>query len=126
MGAVLPFILASVALAAVAQLLLKHGVTEAGPLSVPGRGMAGTVVRVVTQPGVIGGLALFAVSATLWVVALSRAPLSFAYPFASLTYVLILLFDRFVLHQHIEPLRWAGVGLIIAGLVLVSRTGNGA
>ena len=54
---------------------------------------------------------------------LSRASLSYAYPFVSLTYALILLFDRFILREPVSSLRWAGVALIIAGIVLVSRTG---
>ena len=42
---------------------------------------------------------IFALSAVVWLLVLSRASLSFAYPFVSLTYVLILLVDRFVLHE---------------------------
>ena len=58
----------------------------------------------------------------MWLAVLSRASLSFAYPFASLTYVLILLADRFVLHEQIPPLRWAGVFCIMLGIVLVAQT----
>jgi drug/metabolite transporter (DMT)-like permease len=71
---------------------------------------------------VIGGLGLFVLSAAVWLVVLSKVSLSFAYPFVSLTYVLILLFDRLVLHDTVSGLRWAGVALIVAGIVLVSRT----
>jgi drug/metabolite transporter (DMT)-like permease len=53
---------------------------------------------------------------------LSRASLSFAYPFAALTYILIVLFDQFVLDETVPPLRWAGVGFIAIGIFLVSRT----
>ena len=53
---------------------------------------------------------------------LSRASLSFAYPFASLTYVLILLADKFILHEEIPPLRWAGVFFIMTGIMLVAQT----
>jgi drug/metabolite transporter (DMT)-like permease len=76
----------------------------------------------VLNPWVWGGLLLFGLSASVWLIVLSRTSLSFAYPFASLTYVLILLVDRFVLHTPVSALRYAGVALIIAGLVLISRT----
>ena len=65
---------------------------------------------------------IFVASASVWLIVLSRTSLSFAYPFASLTYVLILLFDRLVLQEPISALRYGGVALIIAGLVLISRT----
>ena len=77
---------------------------------------------VVGQPYVWGGLFLFGLSALVWLVVLSRASLSFAYPFAALTYVLILLFDQFVLDETVPPLRWAGVAFIGVGIILVSQT----
>lgn len=121
----LALILVSVLLAAVAQLTLKYGMNrvvadEALDLSSPG----GSLVRMFREPVVWGGLALFGISALFWMAALSKASLSFAYPFAALTYVLILVFDWAVLKEPVVALRWAGVAFIIAGLVLVSRTGH--
>jgi glycosyltransferase involved in cell wall biosynthesis/multidrug transporter EmrE-like cation transporter len=118
-------ILISVALAATAQLTLKHAmnvVTDNGAAPLSLRAPAETIRRVVLNPSVWGGLVMFGLSASVWLIVLSRASLSFAYPFASLTYVLILLVDRFVLRTPISGLRYAGVALIIGGLVLISRT----
>jgi drug/metabolite transporter (DMT)-like permease len=118
-------ILLSVLIAALAQLTLKHGMTQvtrhgAAPLelAVP----VETLRRVVTNVSVLGGLSLFVVSAAIWLVVLSKVSLSFAYPFVSLTYVLILLFDRLVLHDRVSLTRWAGVALIVGGIILISRT----
>jgi multidrug transporter EmrE-like cation transporter len=119
------FILVSVGLAAVAQLTLKHGmneVTHHGDIPLDLGRPVDLVRRVVGNASVWGGLAIFVLSAGVWLVVLSRASLSFAYPFASLTYVLILVFDRFVLNEPVSGLRYGGVALIIAGLLLVSRT----
>jgi drug/metabolite transporter (DMT)-like permease len=77
------------------------------------------------EPFVWGGLALFGLSALVWLAVLSRASLSFAYPFAALTYVKILLFDHFVLDEPVPALRWGGVAFIAAGIFLVSRTPHG-
>ena len=119
------FILVSVALAATAQITLKHGMNQVtGHGEVPldlGRPVD-SVRRVMGNMSVWAGLATFVLSAAVWLVVLSRASLSFAYPFASLTYVLILVFDRFVLNEPISGLRYAGVALIITGLLLISRT----
>jgi drug/metabolite transporter (DMT)-like permease len=123
------FILVSVTLAALAQLTLKHGmnqVTNEGVVPLQLGKPVDTVRRIGLNASVWGGLLIFVLSAAVWLVVLSRASLSFAYPFASLTYVLILVFDRFVLDQPISGLRYAGVALIIAGLLLVSRTHQSA
>lgn len=117
-------ILLSVLLAASAQLVLKHGMNQVtqrgGPLALSQP--AESLRRVAATGAVWAGLFLFAASASVWLAVLSRASLSFAYPFVSITYVLILLFDRFVLNESVTPARWAGVALIIAGLLLISRT----
>jgi glycosyltransferase involved in cell wall biosynthesis/multidrug transporter EmrE-like cation transporter len=124
-GMLLVLILISVCLAALAQLTLKHGmnqVTHGGATPLDLGQPLDIARRVATNVSVWLGLGTFVVSAAVWLIVLSRASLSFAYPFASLTYVLILLFDRLVLHQPISGVRYAGVALIIGGILLISRT----
>lgn len=115
-------ILMSVGLASVAQLTLKAGmnrVTESSGTAT----LSGESAKAIATTGLVWlGLVLFALSAVVWLFVLSRTSLSFAYPFASLTYLLIVLVDRFVFHEEVPPARWAGVALIMAGIVLVART----
>ena len=117
-------ILVSVCLAGIAQVTLKVGVdrvTKAsggGHIAVGGAGLK----ELATSPVVWGGLVVFGLSAVVWLFALSRVELSFAYPFAALGYVIIVLASLTVLHESVPPLRWAGVAFIIAGIVLVART----
>ena len=117
-------ILLSVTLAAVAQLTLKHGMNGVNDELAPAKfGLGASSLRVlITTPWIWAGLFLFGLSALVWLTVLSRASLSFAYPFASLTYVLILLFDRLWLNETVPALRWAGVAFIVTGIVLISRT----
>ena len=115
-------ILFSVLLAAGAQLTLKHGMNLVADSSGALKLSASSLKDVVTTPAVWGGLFLFGLSAIVWLAVLSRTSLSFAYPFASLSYVLILLADKFVLNETIPALRWAGVFCIMVGIVLIAQT----
>lgn len=117
-------ILLSVTFAAVAQLCLKAGMNHVNEELAPASfGLNGAGLRAaVAEPFVWVGLALFGVSAVVWLLVLSQASLSFAYPFAAVTYVLILLFDHFVLDDPVPGLRWFGVAFIGVGIFLVSRT----
>lgn len=115
-------ILVSVVLAAVAQLTLKHGMNQVTASTGELKLELASARDVLTTPAVWGGLLLFALSALVWLAVLSRTTLSFAYPFASLTYVLILLADRFLLDQQVPALRYAGVACIMVGIVLVAQT----
>jgi len=117
-------ILLSVTLAALAQLTLKAGMNHVNDSLAPDTfSLNGASLKaLLAQPLVWGGLVLFGFSAIVWLVVLSRASLSFAYPFAATTYVLILLFDHFVLDEQVPALRWAGVAFIATGIFLISRT----
>lgn len=116
-------ILLSVTLAAVAQISLKLGmehVTEASGVFSPSS--FGSLRSAAATPMVWIGLLLFGLSALVWLAVLSRASLSFAYPFASLTYVIILFYGRFIADEPVSAARWGGVLLIIGGIILVSQT----
>jgi drug/metabolite transporter (DMT)-like permease len=118
----LGLILVSVLLAAMAQIVLKHGMNHVTHrLGHPFRIDGESLRTAATTFWVWGGLALFGLSAFVWLAVLSRAALSFAYPFAALTYVVIVLYDT-VRGEAVSGLRWGGVALIVAGIVLVSRT----
>jgi multidrug transporter EmrE-like cation transporter len=119
------FILISVLLAATAQLTLKYGVdrvTKHGHSGIVLSEPVTSALRVAREPFIWAGLVLFAVSAAVWIVVLSRVSLSFAYPFAALTYVIIIIFDRVILKVDVPGLRWLGVFMIVTGIVLISRT----
>ncbi len=115
-------ILFSVLLAAGAQLTLKYGMNQVADNTGALQASMSSAKDVLTTPAVWGGLFLFGLSAIVWLAVLSRTSLSFAYPFASLSYVLILLADRFLLHETVPALRWAGVFCIMVGIVLIAQT----
>lgn len=119
-------ILVSVTLAAVAQLTLKHGMNQVKDSFGVVNLNAESLKAVAGQASVWAGLFLFGLSALVWLAVLSRTSLSFAYPFAALTYVLILVFDQFVLDENVPALRWGGVAFIAMGIFLISRTPHGS
>ena len=115
-------ILVSVTLAAIAQVTLKIGVnhvTDAngGELALN----ADALKQIATTSLVWLGIGIFGLSAVLWIFALSRASLSFAYPFAALGYVLIVIASIVFLHEHVPVLGWVGVGFIVVGIFLIAQ-----
>jgi drug/metabolite transporter (DMT)-like permease len=114
-------ILASVALAAVAQITLKHGMDQVAGVVGKEAAAAATFRQATLTAAVWLGLVLFGLSALVWLMVLKSTDLSFAYPFASLTYVIIVGYEALWKHGSVPGLRWAGVGFIVAGIVLVSR-----
>jgi drug/metabolite transporter (DMT)-like permease len=92
------------------QLLLKVG-ADAG----------GSVVAQFTRPVTVAGLALYAIAALLYIVALRRLPVSVAFPTVSLSYVLVAVAAN---HFWNEPFGWhqvAGLVLITAGVAVIHQ-----
>lgn len=82
-------------------------------------GLAALFRRVLGSPWVALGVLIYAVEFVLWFAALSRAPLSFAFPVAALSYVGVVLASRFVLRERISLRRWLGTAAIVVGVALV-------
>ena len=107
----------AVATAATGQLMLKHGMQVATSRAAQSGGSL--VVRAATSPWVLLGLVVFAVSAVAWLGALSKVPLSVAYPFNALGYLVILIASIVVLHEKANVLTWVGSVLVVSGLLIV-------
>jgi undecaprenyl phosphate-alpha-L-ara4N flippase subunit ArnE len=112
----LALVLFAVIAASGGQLMLKHGMQVATART---RGGGSLVIAAATTPWVLLGLLVFAVSAVVWLAALSRVPLSLAYPFNALGYLVILTASIVVLHERANLLTWAGTVLVVSGLVIV-------
>jgi uncharacterized membrane protein len=74
------------------------------------------------HPWVALGVALLILWQLSRLALLSWADLSYVLPVTSIAYVLVALVGRFVLHEHVSMVRWAGIVLIMVGVTLVGRT----
>lgn len=113
----LVLVLFAVITASGGQLMLKHGMQVATARAHSSHGSL--AVAAATTPWVLLGLVVFAVSAVAWLAALSRVPLSLAYPFNALGYLVILTSSILVLHEKANLLTWAGTVLVVSGLLMV-------
>ncbi len=110
-------ILLSVLLAGSGQLIFKAALNQIGQLQLS----LEMFVKLATSPLLLLGLAVFGLSALLWLIALMKAELSFAYPFLSLTYVIVLVGGALLFHEQITLARIIGFIVIVTGLFVVAR-----
>ena len=113
-------LIVSVSFAVAGQLTLKRAMEHVGRIgtaqvSAP----VETVTRVAKEPLLWVGLTLFGISALFWLVVLSHVPLSVAYPVVGLSYILIVAFSRFILHENVPALRWVGVVIVATGIAVI-------
>ena len=110
----------SVGFAVAGQLTLKSAMDQIGRIG--GAEVAApleTIGRAAREPRLWAGLFLFGISSLFWLVVLSRVPLSVAYPFVGISYIFVVGFARFVLHEHIPGLRWIGVAVVAMGIAII-------
>lgn len=81
-----------------------------------------TSLMAFVNPQIVGGGALYFIGTVLWIGALSRLPLSVAYPFTVLTFVLVYLASVFLLGERPTPGAITGVVLVLAGLAVILRS----
>jgi multidrug transporter EmrE-like cation transporter len=117
------FLFIGVGLNAAAQLLLKGATRIAGPLvSDAGRIEWPNATALLQTPPMWGGLACYGVSLLLWLVALSRLPVSVAYPMLSVGYVVNAAAAAFLYGEALTMQKIIGIALISVGVVVLSRT----
>jgi multidrug transporter EmrE-like cation transporter len=115
-------ILAGVLLNAAAQLLLKAGTNSFPSLGLDRARPFWSVFAVLTEPHVFGGLTCYVISVGIWIAALSRVPVSVAYPMLSIGYVVSAVAAWWLFGEELAVQKLAGMGVIMVGVFLVARS----
>ena len=115
-------VLTGVLLNACAQLLLKAGTNAVGHFEFSGREIISVAPKLLFEPHIMGGLACYAISVVVWIGALSRTPVSIAYPMLSIGYIVNAVAAWYLFSEALTPARLVGITLIIIGVILISRT----
>jgi drug/metabolite transporter (DMT)-like permease len=84
--------------------------------------LMGQALKLLAVPPFWYALTAYGVSVIVWTVGLSRVPVSQAYPLLSLGYVLNIGLAWWLFAEVPNAQRVIGVGVIIAGVVLVARS----
>ena len=116
------FILTGVALNATAQLLLKAGTNAVGRFEFVAGNIVPIASRLAFEPHILAGVVCYVVSLVVWLIGLSRVEVSVAYPMLSLGYIANAVAAWYLFDESVGPLRLAGIGLIVAGVALITRS----
>jgi multidrug transporter EmrE-like cation transporter len=115
-------ILTGVGLNAAAQLLLKVATRPLGLFTVFDFDTLNSSIFILLKSMPFwAGMLCYAASICVWLAALSKAPVSTAYPMLSLGYVVVAFASVLWLGETMSPAKVLGIALICAGVVLVSR-----
>ena len=100
-------------LAATAQVLWKRATNNLGEHP--------SLFALLTNIHLIAGLAIYGVGSILMIVALKHGELSVLYPLISLNYVWIAILSVMLFQETMNPLKIAGICVIMAGVAVLGK-----
>lgn len=118
------YLLVSISVAAMtaAHLFLKKGILSVGQTPQSFGELVPFFLKAFTNTYVISSVLLIILTGLAWVLVISRAQLSFVYPFMALSYVLVALFSLLIFKEDVTMLRWLGIIIICLGVFLVAKS----
>jgi drug/metabolite transporter (DMT)-like permease len=114
-------IFTGVMLNAAAQILMKAGTNAIGHFEFSAANILPIGLKLATEWHIIVALSCYAISVVVWILALSRVPVSIAFPMLSMAYVVNAIAAWYLLGEAFNPTKLVGMGVIILGVVIISR-----
>lgn len=110
------FIFLNILLISTSQVLIKMGVANLDMSNGPHTFLSLFNVYIYSS------IVLLVLALLAWFAALSKFPLSHAYPFVGLVFPLVLLLSKLVLNERVSHMQWVGVCIVCIGLILLFRS----
>ena len=114
-------IFTGVMLNAAAQILMKTGTNAIGYFEFSMENILPIGWKLATELHIVAALFCYALSVIIWILALSRVPVSIAFPMLSMAYVVNALAAYYLLGEPFSTTKLVGMGVIILGVIIISR-----
>jgi multidrug transporter EmrE-like cation transporter len=103
-------------------LVIKWRVAQHGNLPEEFSATAGFLVAVLLDPWVISGFCAALLASLFWIAAMTKFDLSYAYPFQTLSFVLVVLLSIWLFGEPITVHKLVGMVLIVSGILVSSQS----
>ncbi len=119
----IPLIIFAVTMMVTGQILEKKGIGVVKDAAGEDFTFFANIFAIIFNPYVLVGIVVYVVSAVVWLMILSKADLSFAYPFLAISYVAIIIVSPIALPGEPWPDFWKvlAVLLIISGVLAMAQ-----
>ncbi|WP_382400327.1 EamA family transporter [Lentibacillus salinarum] len=104
------------------QIVLKWQMDQAGTLPESLWDKMTFLLQLLLNPWILSGFAAAFLAALCWMAAMTKFNISYAYPFMSLSFVLVFLLSVVLFGDPVTVQKIVGLTLIIAGIVVTSQS----
>lgn len=116
------YIAATIIFGILSQLLMRWQVGLAGPLPETLQDKAIFIIRIFFSPWVMLAFFFTFASGVAWMMTLTKFDISYAYPFTSLSFVIMLVLGVIIFGEPINMNKIGGTLLVIVGLIVLTRS----
>jgi drug/metabolite transporter (DMT)-like permease len=119
----IPFLLLAVLLAPLGNVLISKGMQQVGSLrTMSAKDLLPLIGRMFFSPWLWVGIACLLGFFVVQMLLLTWADYSYVQPATALSYVSVAILSYLLLGEVVSLLRWAGIGVICLGVLIVGRT----
>ena len=118
------FIFLTIMLTVYGQIIVKWRFSQLEPIPADVYEKIIFLFKMYLDPWILSGLFAAFLASFSWMAAVSKLDLSIAYPFTSLSFVLVFVFSSVFLNEPIQKNQIIGLLFIIAGIIISSKNGN--
>jgi drug/metabolite transporter (DMT)-like permease len=79
------------------------------------------IVALLLNPWVISGIVATFLAGISWMLAMTKFEISYAYPFVSLNYLLVLAAGFLLFQESLSITKLAGSALVILGIIVIAK-----
>ena len=115
------FIFSTILFTVYSQLIMRWRVTEAGALPADMADKVHYIVALLLNPWVISGIVATFLAGISWMLAMTKFEISYAYPFVSLNYLLVLAAGFLLFQESLSITKLAGSALVILGIIVIAK-----
>ena len=115
------YIFSTIVLTVYGQVVLKWRINAFGEMPLGLVEKLKFLILLLFDPAIFSGFAAAFLASLAWMAAMTRFELSHAYPFMSLSFVMVLLLSGWLLNEPITMAKVAGVVLIVIGTAVASQ-----
>ena len=115
-------VLVTIACTVYGQFVIKYQVLKAGSMPSTGWARIHFMLRLLLDPWIISAFAAAVIASLAWMGAMTRLPLSEAYPLTSITFLCVVFGGAWLFAEPMSLQRILGALLVVAGLVVGSRS----
>ena len=115
------YIFASIGFGIYSQLIMRWQVSQAGHFPSDHTGKIYYVLNLLLNPWIMTGVVSTFFAGVCWMLAMTKFEISYAYPWMSLSFIIVMVFSALFLHESLSYFKVLGSTFIVLGIFIISR-----